>query len=137
MTATRNDDLGKLLLRITLGGLLLFHGLSKVFQGADGIHRMVGAAGLPDWLAYGVYLGEFVAPLLVLGGLFARPAALVIAFNMLVALLLVHTGQFFSLSKMGGWSLELQAFFLLNALTIAVIGAGALRVGKPDARWWA
>ena len=65
-----------------------------------------------------------------------RPAALVIAFNMVVALLLVHTSQFFALTKSGGWALELQAFYLLTALVIALLGAGPLRVGKPATRWW-
>lgn len=136
MNTARTDDIGKLLLRITLGGLMLFHGLSKVFQGADGIHRMVASAGLPQVLGYGVYLGEAVAPALLLLGLFTRPAALVVAFNMLVALLLVHTGHFFTMSKMGGWSLELQAFFFMNAVIVAVMGPGAFRLGKPATRWW-
>lgn len=136
MDTARTDALGKLLLRLTLGGLMLVHGLWKVFNGADGIYRMVGAAGLPTAIGHLVYVGEVLAPALVLIGLFTRPAALVIAFNMVVALLLVHTSQFFALTKSGGWALELQAFYLLTALVIALLGAGPLRVGKPATRWW-
>ena len=97
---------------------------------------MVGAAGLPTAIGHLVYVGEVLAPALVLIGLFTRPAALVIAFNMVVAVLLVHTSQFFALTKSGGWALELQAFYLLTALVIALLGAGPLRVGKPATRWW-
>ena len=136
MNTARTDALGQLLLRLTLGGLLLVHGLWKVFNGADGIYRMVGAAGLPTAIGHLVYVGEVLAPVLVLVGLFTRPAALVIAFHMVVALLLAHTSQLFTLSKSGGWALELQAFFLLSALVIALQGAGPLRVGRPATRWW-
>ena len=136
MGTARTDALGQLLLRLTLGGLLLVHGLWKVFNGADGIYRMVGAAGLPTAIGHLVYVGEVLAPVLVLVGLFTRPAALVIAFHMVVALLLAHTSQLFTLSKSGGWALELQAFFLLSALVIALQGAGPLRVGRPATRWW-
>ena len=136
MNTARTDALGQLLLRLTLGGLMLVHGLWKVFNGADGIYRMVDAAGLPTAIGHLVYVGEVLAPVLVLLGLFTRPAALVIAFHMVVALLLAHTSQFFTLTKSGGWALELQAFFLLSALVIALQGAGPLRVGKPATRWW-
>ena len=127
--------LGQLLLRLTLGGLLLVHGLWKVFNGADGIYRMVGAAGLPTAIGHLVYVGEVLAPVLVLVGLFTRPAALVIAFHMVVALLLAHTSQFFTLSKSGGWALELQAFFLFTALAIALLGPGSIRIGRRGGFW--
>lgn len=136
MDTARTDALGKLLLRLTLGGLLIIHGIGKMVNGADFIYRMVGAAGLPTALGHLVYVGEVLAPALVLLGLFTRPAALVIAVNMVVALLLVHTGQLFTMAKSGGWALELQGFFLLTALVVALLGAGPLRVGKPGTRWW-
>ncbi len=70
---------------------------------------MLIKAGLPS-LAYAVFLGEVVAPLFLLVGLYVVPAALVVAMNMLVALVLVHTNHFLQLSKSGGWALELPAF---------------------------
>ncbi|MCD2511143.1 DoxX family protein [Comamonas endophytica] len=108
------------LLRITLALLLLFHGWAKITQGIGGIEKMVASHGLPSWLAYGVYLGEVVAPLLLLIGVWVVPAALIVAGNMLVALLLVHTGQFLSIGNTGGWALELQAFFIVTALAVAL-----------------
>ncbi len=108
------------LLRVTLAVLLLFHGWAKLRYGIGSIERMVESAGAPGWLAYAVYLGEVVAPLLLLVGLWVVPAALVIAVNMIVAFALVHTGQVMQLHSSGGWALELQAFFFITALVVAM-----------------
>ena len=81
---------------------------------------MLVGKGLPGFLAYGVYLGEVVAPLLLLAGFWVVPAALVIFVNMLFAVGLAHMGHLTQLSKSGGWSLELQAFFLITALVVAL-----------------
>lgn len=108
------------LLRITLALLMLFHGWAKIRHGIGGIEQMIEARGAPSWLAYAVYLGEVVAPLLLLVGLWVVPAALVIAINMLVAFFLVHTKQVLMLQSSGGWALELQAFFFVTALVVAM-----------------
>ena len=108
------------LLRITLALLMLFHGWAKIRHGIGGIEQMIEARGAPGWLAYAVYLGEVVAPLLLLVGLWVVPAALVIAINMLVAFFLVHTKQVLMLQNSGGWSLELQAFFFVTAIVVAM-----------------
>lgn len=108
------------LLRVTLAVLMLFHGWAKITNGISGIEAMVVKAGLPAFFAYGVFIGEVIAPLFMLVGLFVVPAAWVIAINMVVALVLVHSTHFFQLSKSGGWSLELQAFFLITAVVVAL-----------------
>lgn len=108
------------LLRITLAVLLLFHGWAKITHGVAGIEGMLIKAGLPGFLAYGVFIGEVIAPLFLLVGLYVVPAALVVAINMVVALVLVHSTHFLQLSKSGGWALELQAFFLVTALVVAM-----------------
>jgi putative oxidoreductase len=135
--ATRylTDDHGKLLLRAVLAILLLFHGVSKLMGGIGFITGMLTKAGLPGALGYLVYIGEVVAPLLILVGLFTRPAALVVAINMIVALLLVHTAQFFTLNDQGGWALELQGMYLAGALAVALLGAGRYSIGGNDGRF--
>lgn len=40
-----HEDFGKLLLRFAVGGLMLFHGLHKLFAGIDGISGMLIAKG--------------------------------------------------------------------------------------------
>ncbi len=128
-------DLGKLLLRIALGVLILFHGVHKLLHGMDVVAGAVAAAGLPAFVAYGVYLGEVVAPVLLLLGLWTRVAAGVVAVNMLAAFALVHYAQIATLGAGGGWALELQGMYLVAALAIALLGAGRFSVGGVHGRW--
>lgn len=108
-------------LRISLAVLMLLHGVSKLLNGIGGIEGMLVSHGLPAALAYGVYVGEVAMPLLMLAGIAVVPSALVMAVNMVVAILLAHTGQFFTLANSGGWALELQAFFLISAIAVALM----------------
>ncbi|WP_426699917.1 DoxX family protein [Rhodanobacter sp. Col0626] len=130
-----SNDLGKLVLRVVLGVLILFHGVSKLIHGPGYIIGVVTAAGLSPFLAYGVYVGEVVAPLLLLLGYWTRVGALIIAVNMVVAISLVHMTQFASLNDTGGWALELQGMFLGTALAIALLGAGRFSLGGSAGRW--
>lgn len=136
-TANRigTDDAGKLLLRATLAILLLFHGAAKIAGGVGFITGMLAKAGLPAALGYLVYVGEVIAPLMILVGVFTRPAALVVAVNMVVAVLLVHTGELFSRNNTGGWALELQGMFLAGALSVALLGAGRYSLGGAAGRF--
>jgi putative oxidoreductase len=120
--------LGKLLLRLAVGGLMLLHGLAKL-KGISGISDLLKANGLPDWIAYGVYVGELLAPVLVLVGFWTRPAALIIALDMAFALWLVHRNQFMDLNpQTGGWAVELPMFYLVTALSLCFLGAGRISV---------
>ena len=86
-----NADLGKLIVRLTLGGLLLFHGIAKLFHGVGFIEGQLASHGIPAFFAWGVFIGELLAPLMVILGYQTRIGALLIAFNMLVAIALVHS----------------------------------------------
>jgi uncharacterized membrane protein YphA (DoxX/SURF4 family) len=130
-----SQDLGKLVLRLTVGILMLFHGIAKIRFGVGGIAEMIRAAGGPGALAYLVYVGEVFAPLLVIFGLWTRPAALVMLINMVVALALVHAGDLLKIGETGGWRLELQAFFLFGSLAIALLGAGRFSLGSAQDRF--
>lgn len=134
MQSTR-DDLGKLILRLTLGILLLFHGVSKVINGVGFIEGMITSHGLPAFLAYGAYLGEVLAPVLLILGVLTRLGGLLVVANMLVAFSLVHLSQLGDLSKTGGWALELQAFFLFSGLCVMLFGAGRYSVSGGRGAW--
>jgi putative oxidoreductase len=134
-TGNTSEDFGKLILRVTLAILILLHGIAKVQNGVSGIEGMVTKIGLPPAFAYMVYVGEVIAPLLVLFGLMTRPAALIIAVNMVFAVVLAHSQDLFSLTKTGGWALELQAMFLASALAVAFLGAGRYSIGGQSGRW--
>jgi len=105
------DDTGKLLLRLAVGGLMLFHGLHKAIDGVGGIAGMLVAKGLPGFIAYGVLVGEVIAPILIILGILTRPAALVLAFTMVVAWLMVGTGKTFALDAVGAWAIESLVYF--------------------------
>jgi putative oxidoreductase len=120
----QNDDLGKLILRLTLGILMLFHGVAKMSAGVGGIQGMLSSAGLPELLAYGVFLGEVVGPLLVMAGYQLRIGAGLIIINMLFAIGLGHMDEILALTSHGGWKIELQAFFLFNAVALLFLGPG-------------
>lgn len=128
-----SEDTGKLILRLSVGGMMLFHGVAKIMHpgSLEFIGGMLAGYGLPSILAYGVYVGEVLAPLMVIAGFKARIGGLLIAVNMLFALMLAHTGDFFSLSEHGGWMVEIQMFYLLSAVAVIFLGSGRHAV-KPD-----
>ena len=128
MNANTQHDLAKLLLRVTLGVLILLHGIAKLNGGLSGITGMVEAQGLPGFLGYAVLIGEVVAPLMVIAGFHARIGAVLIALNMVVAIVLVHMGELGSFNAQGGWALELQGMFLATAGAIALLGPGRFSV---------
>lgn len=95
------DDVGKLILRLTLGILILFHGVSKLKTGVAALMPAVQGLGLPTWFTYAVYLGEVVGPILLIIGLFARTGATLIFINMIFAFVLVHRPDLFTIGKQG------------------------------------
>lgn len=129
MTRT-NADLGRLLLRITLGFCLLFHGVAKVQGGIDGIAHDLIALGLPGFVAYGVYVGEVLAPLLLILGFYSRLGAVLVAINMVFALGIAHRADILTISQYGGWAIELQAMYLITAIALSLMGPG--RFGIND-----
>jgi len=133
--AASSQELGKLVLRLTLGLLLILHGIAKLRGGIEGITGMVTQAGLPPAVAYLVYVGEVIAPILIVLGLFTRVAALVVMVNMVVAVSLAHVSQLATMSKSGGWALELQGFYFFSALALVLLGAGRYSVGGAAGRW--
>jgi putative oxidoreductase len=123
------DDLGKLILRLTLSILILFHGIHKLttFQDTSGhMSGMVQSIGLPSWVSYGVFLGEVLGPILLLIGWYARIGAALIFINMIFAFVLAHRHGLLALDPKGtgGWALELQGMYLLTALALVLTGPG-------------
>ena len=129
MTRT-NSDLGRLLLRVTLGVCILFHGIAKIQGGVDGIAQGLTALGLPGFIAYGVYLGEIVGPLLLIVGWFSRLGAGLIAINMVFAIAIAHRADVFKISEHGGWAIELQAIYLMAAIALVLLGPGRFAINE-------
>ncbi|HYG17359.1 MAG TPA: DoxX family protein [Ohtaekwangia sp.] len=130
-----NDDLAKLILRIACGGILVFHGVFKVFTDIQHVKDMVSNAGLPSAVAYGSIIGEFIAPLFLIAGFKTRIAALIIAFNMLMTVLVAHRNLVFRINDFGGWMIETNMLFMFMALAIVFAGAGRYSVSGGTGRW--
>lgn len=123
------EDLGKLILRVSVGGLLLLHGAHKLLTGIQKIKEMVVAHNMPEALAYGVYLGEIVGPAMMVLGLFARIGAGLVAINMATAVALAGMGHIAMLNPdSGGYALELEALYLFGGLSVMMLGAGRFSV---------
>lgn len=128
----RDNDLGLLVLRLSTGGLMLFHGVSKLINGVGPIGEMLAALGLPSFIAYGSLLVELVAALIMVLGLWTRVAAAAMVFNMFIAILMAHTSVIFSLTPQGGWAIELPMLYLLPALALIFTGGGRYALTRND-----
>lgn len=120
----RNIDLGLLIFRLTLGILMFMHGLHKVIYGVDGIKGMLAGYGLPEFLAYGVHLGETIAALMLIIGYRTRLAAVAFTGVMVVAFLMAHMDPLFAFGKSGAWAHEGIALFLFGGLGLIFTGGG-------------
>jgi putative oxidoreductase len=130
------NDSGKLILRLTVAVLMAFHGISKLRHGVAWMAGPLHAHHLPPWLAYGVYVAEVVVPILLIVGFLTRPAALVIVFEMMMAMFLVLGPKTFDIDRQtGAWHGELQLLYLFSALAIAFLGSGRFAVSKGRWRW--
>jgi putative oxidoreductase len=119
-----SNDLAKLLLRLSVGIMILFHGLDKIINGIGGIKHLVVSAGLPEFFAYGIYIGEIVMPIFIIIGAYARVASAVVALNMAVAIFLAYGGAIFSLGKHGAPVFELPFLYLVMSIVIFILGSG-------------
>lgn len=124
MSRYDRQDVGKLIIRVTLGVLILLHGINKLLHGVGSIEQMLNGAGLPAFFALGAYVGEVVGPILLIVGYYGRVGAGLIAINMIVAIALAHSHQLFQLTGQGGWQLELQGMYLLTAIGLVFTGVG-------------
>ncbi|WP_298540889.1 DoxX family protein [uncultured Aquimarina sp.] len=129
-TIEKNTDFGILILRVLVAGLLLFHGVGNFLNGYEFIKGMIGRSGLPEFISYGAFIGEIIAPLLIVIGYKERLASLFVALTMLAAILTTHANEIFALNQFGGWAIELQAFYLFGAIVIFFTGGGKYVLGN-------
>jgi putative oxidoreductase len=135
MARFHNDDIAKLIVRITCAGLLILHGSNSAINGIQHIKDMVRAAGLPEFMAYGNLIGEVVAPVFMIIGYKARIAALIVAFNMLASILIAHRDIMFSRNEFGGWMIELNIFYMMTAIAVFFAGSGKYSLSAGKGKW--
>lgn len=127
-----NAGLAGLILRAPIGLILAAHGAQKLFAwfggyGLDGTGQWMESIGLTPGYLMAVLAGsaEFFGGLALLLGLFTRPAAVVVAFAMLIAIFSVHIGNGLFLAN-NGYEYGLTLFVVLVA--IAVQGGGRFSI---------
>lgn len=126
----QSNDIAKLILRLSVGIMMLFHGFEKIVNGIGGIKHLTVSAGLPEFFAYGVYVGEVIVPIFIVLGLYARVASVFLAINMTMAIFLAHGDSLFSLSKHGSPVIELPFFYLVLSIVIFLLGSGKYSVNN-------
>jgi len=125
-----SQSIGKLLLRVLVGGLLLFHGVDKILHGITFIENSMKMQELPYYIAYGVYIGEVLAPVMLIIGWKSRWWASIVVVNMATAIYLTQLKSFLSLGAYGAWSWEVPIFYLVGALSIVFLGGGRYSVSR-------
>lgn len=129
------EDTGKLILRLMVGVLLLLHGIAKAKGGVDWMTPMLAAHHLPGFIRYGVYAGEIVAPILLIAGIFTRPAGAVVFLNMVFAVLLARTDALGLDPRGGSWGVELEALFAFGGLAVYCLGSGKYALSRGRGKW--
>ena len=122
-------DIALLIIRAVTGVIFIAHGWQKLFvYGLSGVTGAFAHMGVPapEVLGPFVALVEFFGGVALVIGLLTRLAALGLAFNMLVAMLLVHLKSGFF--NPGGIEFPLSLF--AAALVLVVTGAGNLSSDK-------
>ncbi|MBS7809214.1 DoxX family protein [Variovorax sp. PCZ-1] len=128
-THNPRPDLAGLLLRLTLGIVLIAHGLLKVLvftmPGTVGFFTSIG---FPGWLAYGVTGVELIGGLALVLGWQSRAVAL-LSLPVLLGASYVHAGNgWLFTNKNGGW--EYPMVLVLLAIAVALLGNGAASVQR-------
>lgn len=133
-TVATHDSLAGLALRVPVGIILAAHGAQKLFgsfggYGLEGTGQWMASIGLTPGYLMALLAGsaEFFGGLALLLGLLTRPAAIVSAFTMIVAILSVHIGNGLFMSN-NGYEFGLALLAITTAL--AIQGGGAFSLDR-------
>ena len=129
-----SEGLDTLPLRLGAGVIFSAHGAQKLFgwfggYGLEGTGGWMESIGLAPGILMAALAGgaEFVGGLLLIAGLAVRPAALVLAVTMLVAIVSVHLQNGLFMSNNG---YEFGLALLVISLTLVVRGAGSFSADR-------
>ncbi|MEE2762705.1 MAG: DoxX family protein [Pseudomonadota bacterium] len=125
-----NAGIAALILRVPLGVILAAHGAQKLFgwfggYGLEGTGQWMASIGLEPGYLMALLAGsaEFFGGLALVLGLLTRPAALVSALTMLVAMFAVHVGNGLFMANNG---YEFALSLLAASVALTVQGGGRL-----------
>src|SRR5688500_13780174 len=117
-----NADLAILLLRLTFGGLFIFHGYTKLIAFDEILPHFTDIIGIGAKLSFIlVIFAEFFCGILVTIGLFTRLSVIPIFITMAVAYFIAHSKDPFTTK-------ELAFVFMLLSIVIFIAGSGRYSV---------
>jgi uncharacterized membrane protein YphA (DoxX/SURF4 family) len=111
---------GTLILRLTLGGIFMYHGFHKLID-MNGTIVSFAALGIPAILAWIVAIIQGIGGLLVVIGIRVRTIAILLAGIMLYTILFIKNGKGFS-------AMELNVVLFGLSLGVATLGCGKYSV---------
>jgi len=119
------------LLRVTLGLVILPHGLQKTFgwfggYGFTGTMGFFSSIGIPAFLGFLAIAAESAGAIALIAGVTTRVAAFGLVVNMLVAASMHRANGFFMnwTGQQKGEGIEYHILFLAIAVVIMIAGAG-------------
>lgn len=130
----RLQPLGLLVLRLSLGAIMIAHGWQKIAGHLHGFMGTLGHLGIPAWMAYLVVAAEFGGGILVVVGFLTRFAAFAFLIDMLVAIFKVHLHN--GLTGQGGFEFPLTCAAV--SIVLMFFGPGPISIdwmrGSKSAR---
>lgn len=136
---SKSFNVATFLLRFVVCLSFLPHGIYKAIHGIGGIQATLVNHGIPDYVGYGVFLGQIVAPILILIGYYTR-TAIVFVWGTLGVILWVGfylKGGFFGadgifgMGPKGTWNADIVWFYLIVTIAIFLLGTGKYAI-KPS-----
>lgn len=131
-------DIATLLLRITVGGILILHGIRKTNNKLEGTIKWFNSLGFPFNItkgrvpAYLAAINEILFGFLLLIGFLTQMVAIIVFSQMLVALFVAVVKEKSALISMAGkpgvYGYELDLHYLFGALALLFLGGGAFSI---------
>lgn len=130
MNNTGTQAIGALVLRVSIGIVLIAHGLLKVMDFTlPGTAQFFASVGFPGWSAYPVTLIEIAGGVLLISGFATRWVSLALV-PVLLGATSVHLGAGWLFTNAnGGW--EYPAFLTAALVVQALLGPGAYALNLP------
>jgi putative oxidoreductase len=129
-----NSDVGLLIVRMALGGIIFFHGFHKITHGIADQVQILASNGIPGFFMYFVYVSEVLAPVLIVLGILTRISSLTIIVTMIVVFYALPFP--IGLDEHGAMNIESQLYFLLLPVALFFTGPGRYRLRKNDGGHW-
>lgn len=132
MNNTDTQAIGALILRVSIGMVMIAHGLLKVMVFTlPGTAQFFDSVGFPGWSAYPVTFIEIAGGVLLISGIATRWVSLALI-PVLLGATSVHFGAGWVFSNAnGGW--EYPAFLTAALIVQALLGPGAYTLRLPQA----